>query len=176
MSTGSQGEPMSALGRVAAGHHRHVTGESGDTVVLASSLVPGNETAVYRVINQLSRAGAFVVHKDVAMVHVSGHSPAGELLYLLNVVKPRNFMPVHGEWRHLRAHARLAELTGVESSRIALCADGHVVDLVDGVASISGQVECRFIYVDGLAVGDVGEAALTERRILGDEGFIAVTV
>ena len=108
----------------------------GDTVVLASSLVPGNETAVYRVINQLSRAGAFVVHKDVAKVHVSGHSPAGELLYLLNVVKPRNFMPVHGEWRHLRAHARLGD--GVRASpadRVVLCEDGDVVDLVDGVAT-----------------------------------------
>ena len=113
MSTGSQGEPMSALGRMATGDHRHITIEPGDTVVLASSLVPGNETAVYRVINQLSRAGATVVHKDVAKVHVSGHAPAGELLYLLNVVKPRNFMPVHGEWRHLRAHAQLGIESGV---------------------------------------------------------------
>ncbi|MGE5830544.1 MAG: ribonuclease J [Micromonosporaceae bacterium] len=176
MSTGSQGEPMSALGRMAVGDHRHVTVESGDTVVLASSLVPGNETAVYRVINQLSRAGAFVVHKDVAKVHVSGHSPAGELLYLLNAVRPRNFMPVHGEWRHLRAHARLALEAGLPTERIVLCEDGDVVDLVDGVARIVGHVRCRYIYVDGLAVGDVGESLLTERRILSDGGFIAATV
>ncbi len=130
MSTGSQGEPMSALGRMATGDHRHITIASGDTVVLASSLVPGNETAVYRVINQLSRAGAFVVHKDMAKVHVSGHSPAGELLYLLNVVKPSNFMPVHGEWRHLRAHARLAIESGVAEDRVVICEDGDVVDLV----------------------------------------------
>jgi len=176
MSTGSQGEPMSALGRMAVGDHRHVTVESGDTVVLASSLVPGNETAVYRVINQLSRAGAFVVHKDVAKVHVSGHSPAGELLYLLNVVKPRNFMPVHGEWRHLRAHARLGVEAGIPADRIVLCEDGDVVDLVDGVARQTGHVRCRYIYVDGLAIGDVGESLLTERRVLSDGGFIAATV
>jgi ribonuclease J len=176
MSTGSQGEPMSALGRMAIGDHRHVTIEPGDTVVLASSLVPGNETSVYRVINQLSRAGAFVVHKDVAKVHVSGHSPAGELLCLLNVVKPRNFIPVHGEWRHLRAHARLAVESGLADDRVVLCEDGDVVDLVDGVAKVVGHVRCRYVYVDGLAVGDIGESLLTERRILSDGGFIAATV
>jgi ribonuclease J len=176
MSTGSQGEPMSARGRMAVGDHRHVTVAAGDTVVLASSLVPGNESAVYRVINQLSRAGAFVVHKDVAKVHVSGHSPAGELLYLLNVVKPHNFMPVHGEWRHLRAHARLGEESGIPADRIVLCEDGDVVDLVDGRARIVGHIRTRYVYVDGLAVGDVGESLLTERRILSDGGFIAATV
>jgi ribonuclease J len=176
MSTGSQGEPMSALGRMANRDHRHIVIEPGDTVVLASSLVPGNETAVYGVINGLARWGATVIHKDVAKVHVSGHAPAGELLYLLNAVKPSNLMPVHGEWRHLRAHARLGELTGVAPDRIVLAEDGHVVDLVDGRASVTGKVDCRYIYVDGLAVGDVGEASLTERRILGDEGFIAITV
>jgi ribonuclease J len=176
MSTGSQGEPMSALGRMATGDHRHVAVGPGDTVVLASSLVPGNETAVYRVINQLSRAGAIVVHKDVAKVHVSGHSPAGELLCLLNVVKPRNFLPVHGEWRHLRAHAQLAAEAGVPADRIVLCEDGDVVDLVEGKASLAGHVKTRYVYVDGLAVGDVGESLLTERRILGDGGFIAATV
>jgi ribonuclease J len=176
MSTGSQGEPMSALGRMALGDHRHVTIAAGDTVVLASSLVPGNETAVYRVINQLSRAGAVVVHKDVAKVHVSGHSPAGELLYLLNVVKPRNFMPVHGEWRHLRAHARLALDAGLPADRVVLCEDGDVVDLVDGVATITGHIMCRYVYVDGLTIGDIGESLLSERRILSDGGFIAATV
>jgi ribonuclease J len=176
MSTGSQGEPMSALGRMATGDHRHILVEPGDTVVLASSLVPGNETAVYRVINQLSRAGAFVVHKDVAKVHVSGHSTAGELLYLLNVVRPSNFLPVHGEWRHLRAHARLAIESGVPADRVVLCEDGDVVDLVDGRARLVGHVKSRYVYVDGLAVGDVGESLLTERKILGDGGFIAATV
>jgi ribonuclease J len=176
MSTGSQGEPMSALGRMATGDHRHITVAPGDTVVLASSLVPGNETSVYRVINQLSRAGATVIHKDVARVHVSGHAPAGELLYLLNVVRPSNLMPVHGEWRHLRAHAQLGVESGIAPDRVALCEDGDVVDLVDGRASVVGHVRSRYVYVDGLAVGDVGESLLTERRILGDGGFISATV
>ncbi|QLQ39892.1 ribonuclease J [Micromonospora robiginosa] len=176
MSTGSQGEPMSALGRMASGDHRHITIAPGDTVVLASSLVPGNETSVYRVINRLARAGAVVVHKDVAKVHVSGHAPAGELLYLLNVVRPSNLMPVHGEWRHLRAHARLGIESGVAPDRVVLCEDGDVVDLVEGRASLVGHVRSRYVYVDGLAVGDVSESLLTERRILGDGGFIATTV
>jgi ribonuclease J len=176
MSTGSQGEPMSALGRMSTGDHRHITIESGDTVVLASSLVPGNETSVYRVINMLSRAGATVVHKETAKVHVSGHAPAGELLFLLNIVRPSNLMPVHGEWRHLRAHAQLGIESGVAADRVVLCEDGDVVDLVEGHARHVGRVENRYVYVDGLAVGDVSESLLTERRILGDGGFIAATV
>jgi ribonuclease J len=176
MSTGSQGEPMSALGRMSTGDHRHISIESGDTVVLASSLVPGNETSVYRVINQLARAGATVIHKDTAKVHVSGHAPAGELLYLLNVTRPSNLMPVHGEWRHLRAHAQLGIESGVAPDRVVLCEDGDVVDLVEGHARHVGRVENRYVYVDGLAVGDVSESLLTERKILGDGGFISATV
>ncbi|GAA4591733.1 ribonuclease J [Actinoplanes octamycinicus] len=176
MSTGSQGEPMSALGRMSTGDHRHITIAPGDTVVLASSLVPGNETSVYRVINQLSRAGATVIHKETAKVHVSGHAPAGELRYLLNVTRPSNLMPVHGEWRHLRAHAQLGIETGVAPDRVVLCEDGDVVDLVEGHARVVGRVRSRYVYVDGLAVGDVSESLLTERRILGDGGFIAATV
>jgi ribonuclease J len=176
MSTGSQGEPMSALGRMANGDHRHITIESGDTVVLASSLVPGNETSVYRVINRLARAGATVVHKETAKVHVSGHAPAGELLYLLNVTRPSNLMPVHGEWRHLRAHAQLGIESGVPPENVVLCEDGDVVDLVEGHARHVGRVKSRYVYVDGLAVGDVSESLLTERRILGDGGFISATV
>jgi ribonuclease J len=176
ISTGSQGEPLSALARMANREHPQVRIEPNDTIILASSLVPGNETAVYRVINGLAREGAQVVHKEVAMVHVSGHAPAGELLYLLNATKPRNVLPVHGEWRHLRAQAALAQATGVPADRVMLAEDGTVVDLVDGVAKITGRVDCGFVYVDGLAVGDVGEESLKDRRILGDEGFIAITV
>ena len=176
VSTGSQGEPLSALARMANREHQQVRIEPDDTVILASSLVPGNETAVYRVINGLAREGANVIHKEVAKVHVSGHAPAGELLFLLNAVKPRNVLPIHGEWRHLRAHGRLAELTGVPADRIVLAEDGLVVDLIDGVARVTGKVECGYVYVDGLAVGDVGEESLKDRRILGDEGFIAITV
>jgi len=176
VSTGSQGEPLSALSRMANRSHHQIRIESHDTVVLASSLIPGNENAVYRVINGLSRWGARVVHKGVAKVHVSGHAPAGELLYLLNATQPSNLMPVHGEWRHLRAHAALGRLTGVPEERIVLAEDGVVVDLVDGKASVVGAVPCGYVYVDGLEVGDVSETTLKDRRILGDEGFISVTV
>jgi ribonuclease J len=175
ISTGSQGEPMSALSRM-AGRDHPIRVAAGDTVILASSLIPGNETAVYRVINGLTRLGARVVHKESALVHVSGHAPAGELLYLLNLVKPRNFMPVHGEWRHLRAHARLAQLTGVPAKQIVIAEDGVVVDLVDGKAAITGAVPCGYVYVDGLTVGEVTESQLKDRRILGEEGFISVVM
>jgi ribonuclease J len=173
--TGSQGEPMSALSRMAARDHPIRIAE-GDTVILASSLIPGNESAVYRVINELTRWGARVVHKGNALVHVSGHAPAGELLYVLNLVKPRNFMPVHGEWRHLRAHAQLAELTGVPHGNVVIAEDGVVVDLAKGQAKVVGKVPCGYVYVDGLSVGEVTESSLKDRRILGEEGFVSVVI
>jgi ribonuclease J len=173
--TGSQGEPMSALSRMAARDHPIRIAE-GDTVILASSLIPGNESAVYRVINELTRWGARVVHKGNALVHVSGHAPAGELLYVLNLVKPRNFMPVHGEWRHLRAHAHLAELTGVPAGNVVIAEDGVVVDLAKGQATVVGKVPCGYVYVDGLSVGEVTESSLKDRRILGEEGFVSVVI
>jgi ribonuclease J len=175
VSTGSQGEPLSALSRMANRDHP-VRIEADDTVVLASSLIPGNENAVHRVINGLHRWGATVLHKGNSLVHVSGHAPAGELLFLLNATKPANFLPIHGEWRHLRAHGRLAEATGVPRERIVYAEDGVVVDLADGVASVVGRVQCGYVYVDGLVVGDVSDMALKDRRILGDEGFITVVV
>ncbi len=173
--TGSQGEPMAALSRMANRDHKIEIGQ-GDTVILASSLIPGNESAVYRVINGLMRLGATVVHKGNARVHVSGHASAGELLYCYNIVQPTNVMPVHGEWRHLVANAALAEATGVAPHRIVLAEDGVVVDLVDGLASIVGAVECGYVYVDGSSVGGTDEALLKDRRILRDEGFITVIV
>jgi ribonuclease J len=173
--TGSQGEPMAALSRMANRDHRIDVGE-GDTVLMASSLIPGNENAVYRVINGLMRLGADVVHKGNAKVHVSGHASAGELLYCYNIVKPRNVMPVHGEWRHLVANAALAVQTGIPPERVVLAEDGVVVDLVDGKARIVGAVPCGYIYVDGSSVGDFDEALLKDRRILRDEGFISVIV
>jgi ribonuclease J len=171
--TGSQGEPMAALSRMASRDHQIRIVEN-DTVVLASSLIPGNESAVYRVINGLARWGANVVHKGNAKVHVSGHASAGELLYFYNLAKPKNVMPVHGEWRHLRANADLAVLTGVPRERTVLAEDGVVVDLADGVAKIVGKVPCGYVYVDGASVGDITEASLKDRRILGDEGFISI--
>ncbi|GAA3840206.1 ribonuclease J [Saccharothrix violaceirubra] len=176
VSTGSQGEPLSALSRMARGEHRQISIRAGDTIVLASSLIPGNENAVFGVVNGLSRLGATVVHQGNAKVHVSGHSPAGELLFLYNAVRPSNVMPVHGEWRHLRANAALAVATGVAEDHVVIAEDGVVVDLVDGKAAISGRVEVGHVYVDGLSVGDVGESTLSDRLVLGEGGFIAITV
>ena len=173
--TGSQGEPMAALSRMANRDHKIEVGD-GDTVLLASSLIPGNENAVYRIINGLMRLGAEVVHKGNAQVHVSGHASAGELLYCYNIVKPRNVMPIHGEWRHLVANAELAVKTGVPRSRVVLAEDGVVVDLVNGVAGIVGAVPCGYVYVDGSTVGETTEALLKDRRILRDEGFVTIIV
>lgn len=171
--TGSQGEPMAVLSRIANRDHAIRVGPD-DTVILASSLIPGNENAVFRVINGLTRWGATVVHKGNARVHVSGHASAGELLYLYNIVKPRNVLPVHGEWRHMRANADLAERTGIPRDHIVIAEDGMVLDLADGVVSIVGAVPVGYVYVDGSSVGDITEASLTDRRVLGEEGFISV--
>lgn len=173
MCTGSQGEPMAALGRIANRDHRVSVGP-GDVVVLASSLIPGNENAVFRIINGLMALGAEVVHKSNAKVHTSGHASAGELLYCYNIVRPKNVMPVHGEVRHLIANGRIAESTGVAPERVILAKDGHVVDLKDGVAKVVGEVPNGYVYVDGSSVGEISEADLKDRRILGDEGFISL--
>ncbi|MEU1525672.1 ribonuclease J [Nocardia rhamnosiphila] len=176
ISTGSQGEPLSALSRMARGEHRQIHIRADDLVVLASSLIPGNENSVFTVVNGLARLGATVITQQNAKVHVSGHASAGELLYLYNAVRPTNAMPVHGEWRHLRANAALAVATGVPEERVVLAEDGVVVDLVDGIASIVGRVPVGHVYVDGLSVGDVGESTLSDRLVLGEGGFIAITV
>ncbi len=175
MSTGSQGEPMAVLARMANLEHQIEIGE-GDTVILASSLIPGNENAVYRVINGLMKLGAKVVHKGTARVHVSGHASAGELLYFYNVLKPKNVMPVHGEQRHLVANADLAIATGVPEQNVLLGDNGSVVDLRDGVARIVGQLDIGFVYVDGSTVGAITDADLKDRRILAEEGFISIFV
>ncbi|MFN4001926.1 ribonuclease J [Microcella sp.] len=175
MSTGSQGEPMAVLARMANLEHQIEIG-SGDTVILASSLIPGNENAVYRVINGLMKLGAKVVHKGTARVHVSGHASAGELLYFYNVLKPKNVMPVHGEQRHLVANAELAIATGVPEQRVLVGDNGTVVDLRDGVARVVGQLDIGFVYVDGSTVGEITDADLKDRRILAEEGFISIFV
>lgn len=173
--TGSQGEPMAALARMANRDHRIDVGE-GDTILMASSLIPGNENAVYGLINGLMRLGANVVHKGNAMVHVSGHASAGELLYCYNVVKPKNVMPIHGEWRHLVANGKLAAATGVPSDQVLLAENGVVVDLVNGKAAITGAVPVGYVYVDGSLVGTTDEDMLKDRRILRDEGFVTIIV
>jgi ribonuclease J len=173
MSTGSQGEPMAVLARIANRDHQVAIGE-GDTVLLASSLIPGNENAVYRVIDGLTKLGANVVHKGNAKVHVSGHAAAGELLYCYNILKPKNVMPIHGEARHLMANAKLAIQTGVPVERTLLTEDGYVVDLRDGVAQIVGRYPCNMLYVDGKTVGKITEDDLKDRRTLAAEGFITI--
>jgi len=175
MSTGSQGEPMAVLSRMANLDHAIEPGP-GDTVILASSLIPGNENAVYRVIDGLTKLGANVVHKGNAKVHVSGHAAAGELLYCYNILQPKNVLPVHGEYRHLMANAKLAQDTGVPAERTIIGANGTVVDLKDGLATVVGQLDIGFVYVDGSTVGEITDADLKDRRILGEEGFISVIV
>jgi ribonuclease J len=173
MCTGSQGEPMAVLSKMANSEHEITVGE-GDTVILASSLIPGNENAVYRVIDQLTRLRANVVHKGNAKVHVSGHAAAGELLYCYNILKPKNAMPVHGEYRHLIANGALAEKTGIPTERVLIVEDGWVVDLVGGRAQVVGAVECGLLYVDGKTVGKITEDDLKDRRLLSQEGFISI--
>ena len=173
MCTGSQGEPMAALSRMANGDHK-VQLTEGDTVILASSLIPGNENSVFRIINGLMRLGATVVHKGTAKVHVSGHAAAGELLYCYNIVEPGYVMPVHGEVRHLIANGKLAEETGVPTDHVLLAEGGTVVDMADGEARITGQVECGYVYVDGSSVGTITDADLKDRLVLAEEGFISV--
>jgi len=175
MSTGSQGEPMAVLSRMANLDHAIEPGP-GDTVILASSLIPGNENAVYRVIDGLTKLGANVVHKGNAKVHVSGHAAAGELLYCYNILKPRNVLPVHGEYRHLMANAKLAQDTGIPQENTIIAENGTVIDLKGGVARIAGQLDLGFVYVDGSTVGEITDADLKDRRILGEEGFISVII
>lgn len=173
VSTGSQGEPMAVLARIASRDHKISVGPK-DTVVLASSLIPGNENAVNRVINGLARLGAHVVHKGNALVHVSGHAAAGELRYVYNIVKPRHVLPVHGEWRHLRANAAIARSVGVPADRVHLADDGVVLDVLNGEVRVAGYVPVGFVYVDGSSVGGVDENLLKDRRVLGEEGFISI--
>lgn len=173
MSTGSQGEPMAALSRMANGDHK-VTVGAGDTVILASSLIPGNENAVFRVINGLMRLGATVVHQGSARVHVSGHASAGELLYCYNILRPRHVMPIHGEVRHLLANGRLAMRTGIPEENVLFAENGTVVDVKNGEARIVGAVPVHNVYVDGSSVGEITDTELKDRRILAEEGFVTV--
>ncbi|HEX6365376.1 MAG TPA: ribonuclease J [Agromyces sp.] len=175
MSTGSQGEPMAVLSRMANRDHQIEVGE-GDTVILASSLIPGNENAVYRVIDGLTKLGANVVHKGNAKVHVSGHAAAGELLYCYNILKPKNVLPIHGEYRHLFANAKLAQDTGIREQNTFIGENGSVYDLRDGEMRVAGQLDLGFVYVDGSTVGEITDADLKDRRILGEEGFISVII
>lgn len=175
ITTGTQGEPMAALSRMSRGEHRSITLTAGDLIILSSSLIPGNEEAVYGVIDSLAKIGARVVTNAQARVHVTGHAYAGELMFLYNGVRPSSVMPVHGTWRHLRANAKLAVLSGVPEKNVMLAENGVSVDLVNGAVSIAGAVPVGKMFVDGLVTGDVGESTLGERLTLSS-GFIAITL
>ena len=166
-------EDGEALGRIADGNHRDITINEFDTVILASSLIPGNEHGVYKVINKLVQLGARVVNRDNAAVHVSGHCNEGELLYMYNIVKPKCAMPIHGENRHLVANGMIAVKTGVDPQNVVLAEDGDVVDLYHGQAAVVGSVPCGYVYVDGDSVGELTDEELEKRRILGTEGFVS---
>jgi ribonuclease J len=176
LSTGSQGEPMSALALMAAGESRWLEVGEGDLVILSSHAIPGNETSVGRVIDGLTRRGAKVIHSGLAQVHSSGHAKQGELKTLLSIVQPDFFVPVHGEYRHLRHHADLAVAMGVPEDHVLLCEDGDVVELTrEGTVEFAGEVPAGYLYVDGI-VGDVGAGVLRDRRVLSEEGVVVVVV
>jgi ribonuclease J len=175
LSTGSQGEPMSALALMAAGENKWVSVAEGDLVILSSHAIPGNEANVGKVIDGLHRLGAEVVHSGLAQVHVSGHAKREELKTLLSIARPQAFIPVHGEFRHLTHHARLAAEMGVPEERILLAEDGDIVDITDGGVDFAGDVPAGYLYVDGI-VGDVGQGVLRDRRVLAEEGVVVVVV
>ncbi|MEJ5927060.1 ribonuclease J [Corynebacterium sp. H128] len=175
VTTGTQGEPMAALSRMARREHRQITVRDGDLIILSSSLVPGNEEAVFGVINMLAQIGATVITGRDAKVHTSGHGYSGELLFLYNAVRPKNAMPVHGEWRHLRANKELAISTGVARDRVVLAQNGVVVDLVNGRASVVGQIPVGNLYVDGVTMGDIDAKVLEDRTSMGEGGVIDIT-
>ena len=170
ISTGSQGEPFSALSLMGAGEHKHLEVGEGDLVILASSLIPGNEQAVYRSINNLSRRGCKIVHKGVAPVHVSGHASREELILFHNIVEPEYVVPVHGEHRHLRAHGEIAELTGCLPEHVLICEDGDQILLTDGQITRGKSVPTSHVYIDGL-LDDVGPALLRDRKRIGEDGI-----
>jgi ribonuclease J len=176
ISTGSQGEPLSALSLMASREHKWIQLTRGDTVVLSAMPVPGNESAVRRVIDGLYRIGARVVAPPASPVHVSGHAAADDLRLLIDLIRPEWFVPVHGEYRHLAIHAEIAREAGIPEDRTIVPERGEVLGLSDGVVRRAGQVDAGFVFVDGLGIGDVEEAVLRDRRILADEGVIVCVV
>ncbi|MCI8469522.1 MAG: ribonuclease J, partial [Eggerthellaceae bacterium] len=174
MCTGSQGEPLSALARIANGEHKTIDLEAEDTVIISATPVPGNEKAVTRIINSLAKIGADVYDKSRARVHVSGHAGAEELKIVLSMVKPKAFMPVHGEATHLRAHANLAEATGVPRDHIFVMDNGDALELTAKGVKRGEGVQSGIVYVDGLSVGDTSQDVLDDRSALGEQGFASV--
>lgn len=176
ITTGSQGEPMSALARMASGAHKQIKIKAGDTVVLSSKFIPGNERAITRIIDNLYRRGAEVVYEKISDVHSSGHAFRDELRRMIELIRPRYFIPVHGEYRHLVLHGRLAKETGIGRENVLLAENGQVIEFENRVGRIRGSVDSGRVLIDGKGVGDVGRAVLKERRMLSEEGFVAVTL
>lgn len=174
ISTGSQGEPMSALVRIAMDDHKQIKLEKGDTVILSSRNIPGNERTISELINHLYRRGADVHHEKVSEVHVSGHASQEELKLVMNIVRPRFFMPIHGEYRHLVLHRRLAMKVGIPEKRCLLAVNGEVVSFYNDTACIEETVECGRVFVDGKGIGDVGDIVLKDRRHLAEDGMVTV--
>ncbi|SHJ60068.1 ribonuclease J [Desulfatibacillum alkenivorans DSM 16219] len=176
VTTGSQGEPMSALARVAAGAHKQIKIKDGDTVILSSKFIPGNEKAITGIINNLYRRGAEVIYEKISAIHVSGHAFREELKLMMHLTRPRYFMPVHGEYRHLLHHARLAEKVGIPKNRILLAQNGNVVNFLDEVGWIGESVDTGRTFVDGKGIGDVGRKVLKDRRALSEHGMVVATM
>jgi len=176
ITTGSQGEPMSALARMASGTHKQIRIKPGDTVVLSSKFIPGNERAIAKIIDNLYRRGADVLYEKISDIHVSGHAFREELRHMIRLTQPRHFIPVHGEYRHLILHARLAREMGLAEERILLAENGQVIEFENGVGRVGGCVAFGRVLIDGKGVGDVGRAVLKERQVLSEEGVVAVTM
>jgi ribonuclease J len=176
VTTGSQGEPMSALARMAAGAHKQIRIRRGDTVILSSKFIPGNERAIHKIIDNLYRLGADVVYEKIADIHVSGHAFREELKRMIRLTRPKYFVPIHGEYRHLVLHGRLAAEAGIPRERILVAENGQVIEFEGGAGRLQGMVETGRVLVDGKGVGDVGRAVLRERRALSEDGVVAVTI
>jgi ribonuclease J len=176
ITTGSQGEPMSALSRMATSDHRKISIIPGDTVIISASAIPGNEKMVARTINHLFKQGATVIYESVSGIHVSGHASQEEQKLMINLVKPRFFIPVHGEYRHLVQHARLAVDMGMESEKVVIAEIGDVVEISKNKIRVAGKVASGKVFVDGLGVGDVGNIVLRDRKQLSQDGILIVVV
>jgi ribonuclease J len=176
MCTGSQGEPSSILGRLSTGTNRQFDLQAGDTVVLSSHPIPGNEESVHRTINRLFRRGASVIYDAIAPVHVSGHASQEEEKLLINLVKPKHFIPIHGELRHLHQHAALARELGIPADRVAIIENGHAIEFIHGNMNLGERVPGGYVFVDGAGVGDIGPSVVREREALARDGILLVNL
>ena len=176
ITTGSQGEPMSALARMASGIHKLIKIKARDTVILSSKFIPGNERAIGKIINNLYRKGANVIYEKISAIHVSGHAFREELKLMINLTKPEYFIPIHGEYRHLILHSRLAKEVGVAENKILLAENGQIIEFDETGGRLNGTVTTGRVLIDGKGIGDVGRSVLKERRTLSEEGMVAVTM